>query len=348
MITLVTGATGFIGRRVVRRLIELDGPAAVVCLVKPPATPLEAEALDGFRARGVRLLDGDLLNQPISASTSPRIDRVFHLAANIDTDATDRDLIVNHAGTRNLLDWLAPVSNGIRIVYASSVAVHDRDRAPRGPIDESSPLVPRTPYGRTKLWGETILREGAAAGGYSWTILRLPTVYGPGQKPGGLFDKMIELASGGGLLGRIDWPGRTSIIHVDDVAAAMIELSTRSEAAGEIFCVASDESLTVGDIARIVGQSIGREVRSMPIPGPLLGITRALAWNRSLATLMPRVARLPFWRLSLIVSDGFWFDTAKFRGVYREPLRSLERGLADVVSTGRTDNHSQTTIKSNH
>jgi nucleoside-diphosphate-sugar epimerase len=333
MITLVTGATGFIGRRVVRRLIELDGPAAVVCLVKSPATALEAEALDAFRARGVRLLDGDLLDQPISASPPPQIDRVFHLAANIDTDATDRDLVVNHTGTRNLLDWLAPVAKGIRIVYASSVAVHDRDKAPSGPIDESSPLVPRTPYGRTKLWGETILREGAAAGGYAWTILRLPTVYGPGQKPGGLFDKMIELASDGGLLGRVDWPGRTSIIHVDDVAAAMIELSTRPDAAGEIFCVASDESLTVGEIARTVGRSIGRDVRSMAIPAPLLGMTRALAWNRRIAALLPRAARLPFWRLSLIVSDGFWFNTTKFRRVYRGPLRPLERGLEDVVST---------------
>ena len=337
MITLVTGATGFIGRRVVRRLIELDGPDAVVCLVKAPATALEAEALDGFRARGVRLIHGDLLNQPISASAPPPIDRVFHLAANIDTDATDRDLAVNHTGTRNLLDWVAPVAQGIRIVYASSVAVHDRDRAPSGPIDESSPLVPRTPYGRTKLWGETILREGAAAGGYSWTILRLPTVYGPGQKPGGLFDKMIELASGGGLLGRIDWPGRTSIIHVDDVAAAMIELSMRPEAAGEIFCVASDESLTVGEIARTVARSIGRDVRSMAIPSPLLGMTRALAWSRRVAALLPRAARLPFWRLSLIVSDGFWFNTTKFRRVYRGSLRPLERGLEDVVPTGRTD-----------
>jgi len=331
MITLVTGATGFIGRRVVRRLLELEGPEAVVCLVKPPATPLEAEALAAFRERGVRLIDGDLLRQPISAAPPPAVDRVLHLAANIDTDAAERDLAVNHEGTRNLLEWLARVSAGTRIMYASSVAVHDRDRAPSGPINESSPLVPRTPYGRTKLQGETILRERAAGDGYAWTILRLPTVYGPGQKPGGLFDTMIELASHGGLLGRIDWPGRTSIIHVDDVAAAMIELSTRPEAAGEIFCVASDESHTVGDIARIVGRSIGREVRSTPIPAPLLGVTRALVWNGRVAALLPRFARLPFWRLSLIVSDGFWFDTAKFRRAYREPLRPLERGLEDTV-----------------
>ena len=331
MTTLVTGATGFIGRRVVRRLIERGGPETVVCLVKPPANQLEADALASFRARGVRLFEGDLLHQPVCAEPPPHIDRVFHLAANIDTDADERDLVVNHAGTRQLLDWLAPVSRGIRIVYASSVAVHDRDRQPSGPIDENSPLVPRTPYGKTKLLGEVVLRERASTDGYSSTILRLPTVYGPGQKAGGLFDTMIALASDGGLLGRIDWPGRTSIVHVDDVAAAMIELSGMPEAAGEVFCVASDESLTVGELARMVGRALGRPIRPVQIPRPLLGLGRAIVWNRTAAAVLPRSARLPFWRLSLIISDGFWFDTTKFRGVYRGPLRDLGDGLRDVI-----------------
>jgi len=72
-------------------------------------------------------------------------------------DAPEQALLVNHEGTRHLLDWLRPVSRGARIVYASSVAVHDRDRPPNGPISENSPLVPRTAYGRTKLEGEKII-----------------------------------------------------------------------------------------------------------------------------------------------------------------------------------------------
>ena len=331
MTVLVTGATGFIGRRLMRRLLDTHGAAAIVCLVRAPATALEAESLELYRARGVRVQEGDLLNVPVSAEPPPRVDTVFHLAANIDTDAREEELLVNHAGTRHLLEWLAPVSRGARILYASSVAVHDRIAAPNGPIDERSPLVPRTAYGRTKLRGETILQERSVADGYRWTIVRLPTVYGPGQKAGGLVDKMLQLAAAGALLGRIDWPGRTSIIHVDDAVEVMIDLAGRPEAAGEVFCLASDESLTVGEIARVVGRVAGHVVQPIRVPPLLLRAGRALVWSRVVGATLPRFARLPFWRLSLIVSDGFWFDTAKFRRVYSRPIRNLEEGLADVV-----------------
>ena len=328
---LVTGATGFIGRRLVRRLMTEMAPASIVCLVKPPATRLEATALESFRTAGVRLVDGNLLNRPVSGEPPPPVDVVFHLAANIDTDAAYHDLRVNHEGTANLLEWLRPVSRGARVVYASSVAVHDRDRLPRGPLTETSPFLARTPYGRTKLIGEGIVQQHATTDGYSWTILRLPTVYGPGQKPDGLFDKMIRMASSGSLLGRIDWPGRTSIIHVDDAADVMVELARNPAAAGEAYCVASDESLTVGGLAREIGRAVGRPVESIALRRPIPGALRSVVWSRAAWKAMPSPLRLPFWRLSLIVSDGFWFDTSKFRRVYRKPLRNLEQGLADTI-----------------
>ena len=142
---------------------------------------------------------------------------------------------------------------------------------------------------------------------------------------------MIELATTGGVLGRIDWPGRTSIIHVDDVAAAMIALSGQPEAAGEIYCVASDESHTVGEISRIVRRAVGGELRPLRIPSALLWTVRRAVWSPHIAAAMPSFARLAFWRLSLIVSDGFWFDTIKFRRVYPDPIRPLEQGLDDIL-----------------
>lgn len=332
MKALVTGGTGFIGRRLVRQLVAQYGVGGVACLVKPPVTPFEAEALERFRSQGLRLIEGDLMARPVAAEAPPAVDVVFHLAANIDTDAPLDALRVNHEGTDRLLDWLSVVSRGTRIVYASSVAVHDRVAAPAGPIVETSPLTPRTAYGQTKLRGEQILAERATRDGYSWTVLRLPTVYGPGQKPDGLFDQLIKRAEGGSLLGRLDWPGRTSIVHVDDVAAAMIELAGRPEAAGEVFCIASDESLTVGELARGIGEAIGRPVRPFGIPGPLIAAARWLVWNRAAAAMVPISGRLAFWRLSLIISDGFWFDTTKFRRVYTRPLKNLSEGLRSLKS----------------
>ena len=323
---LVTGATGFIGRRVVRRLLADFGPQAVVCLVKAPMTPLEAAALESFRLGGVRLIEGDLMIPSVSNQPAPKVDIVFHLAANIDTDAREDALRVNHIGTTHLLDWLRPMAPGARLVYASSVAVHDRNRPPTGPINEHSPFVARTAYGRTKLLGEEIVRARAS----SWTIVRLPTVYGPGQKPGGLFDQLIQLAASGGLLGRINWPGRTSIIHVDDVASVLIDLSQRADSADEVYCIAS-ESPTVAELSTRIARAINRPRKAVEIPAPVLGLLRSIVWNKTTARLIPRSARLAFWRLSLIVSDGFWFDTSKFRKVYAKPLAILEERLGDLV-----------------
>jgi nucleoside-diphosphate-sugar epimerase len=311
------------------------GPGSVVCLVRPAATRSEAEALKRYEAAGLRLIWGDLLNNPVSTDPPPAAGIVFHLAANIDTEATETEARANDVGTANLLDWLRPVSRGARILYSSSVAVHDRDRHPTAPIREDSPHVPRTAYGRTKLRGEHILRDRSANDGYGWTVLRLPTVYGPGQKAGGLFDKMMRWVGNGSLAGRIDWPGRTSIVHVDDAADVMVEFATSVGRAGEVYCVASDESLTVGELARKIGSAIGKSVDPIRLPGPLLRAARILLWNRIVWAAMPRPARVTFWRLSLIVSDGFWFDTTKLRRVYRKPLRPIEEGLAELVGQVR-------------
>jgi len=328
---LVTGSTGFIGRRLIRRLLTDFPPGSIVCLVTSPATPLEARALDHYRSIGLRLIAGDLLNAPVTVEPPPAVDLVFHLAANIDTAATPDEARVNDAGTRNLLEWLQPVSRGARIIYTSSVAVHDRDARPTSAISEESPFVPRTEYGRTKLKGEHIIRDRNGADGYSWTIVRLPTVYGPGQKPAGLFDRLIKMASSASLLGRIDWPGRTSIIYVDDAVDVMVDLARCEEAANQVYCLASDESPTVGELARMVGESLGRPIAPIHLPRLLVQAAEVLVWNRAARALLPRFAQVPVWRLSLIVTDGFWFDTTKFRNVYRKPLRNLEQGLRDTL-----------------
>ncbi len=331
MRVLVTGGTGFIGRRLMALLLDRLRPEEITCLVTQALNERESRAEQAFRAAGVHLISGDLARCEVADAAAPDVDVVFHLAANIDTAAAMSDLRVNDLGIEHLLNWLGDRLRGRRVMYASSIAVVDRNGPARAPIHEATPCTPRTAYGVTKLSGERVLRNRAARGGFSWTILRLPTVYGPGQKPGGMFDLLLGYVARGALLGRLQWPGRTSVVFVDDVARVLWNFSQRADVADELFCLASDESSTLGDVAQAIGRVVGRPVRPISLPSWMWSTARALCWNHAVGALVPPFARVSYWRLSLIVDHGFWFDTAKFRRAYREPLVGLDDGLRATI-----------------
>ncbi|HEX9365718.1 MAG TPA: NAD-dependent epimerase/dehydratase family protein [Vicinamibacterales bacterium] len=329
---LVTGGTGFIGRRLMHHLIERFGAGAITCLIHGSDKPMERAAAAAYEAAGVTIVHGDLTHTPVSATPAPPVDLVFHLGANIDTDTPEHEHRVNDEGTANLLLWLGPGLKGCRIVYTSSIAVHDRNGLADGPLREDSPFTPRTAYGVTKLRGERILQEAAARREFTWTIPRLPTVYGPGGKAGGMFDLLIAGVRTGGLISRINWPGRSSVIFVDDVAAILTDLALQPSAANEIYCLSSGEDLTLGDIAREAGALVGRPPRPIRLPSAAWAVIRRVAWSPVVRALVPRRAHVTYWRLTLVVDDGFWYDARKFLAQNTRPLVQIREGLQRTIA----------------
>lgn len=330
---LVTGATGFIGRHLVARVLHEVPQAEVICLVKPPANDSELAALAAIRHAGLRVIEGDLNEPGVSPELSPDFDVVFHLAANIDTAASEAELKVNDVGTQHLLSWLGRAIRDGRVVYSSSIAVLDRDGPADGPLNESSPCVPRTEYGCTKHRGEQILQGLAGPQRFTYTILRLATVYGPGLKTGGLFDQLVRLNAEQKILGRLDWPGRTSIIHVDDVTAIMLGLARNPKAANEIYCVANSDAPTVGTLSEHIGRLVPAPASRVHLPRWVWRFGRTVAWNRAAQLFIAPLAQTIFWRFSLLVDDGFWFDTAKLQAIWLEPLVGLDEGLIRLLAT---------------
>jgi UDP-glucose 4-epimerase len=332
MTVLVTGATGFIGQVLVERLVAAHGVDRVICLVKPERDPSRANARRRLQSLGVRVIEADLNDEAVTPGPAPPIDVVFHLAANIDTAAPLRDLRVNDRGTSYLLGWLAPVLPGARVMYTSSVAVLDRGGRPIGPLDESSPCSPRTMYGLTKLRGEQILQAEAPRCRYTYTILRLGTIYGPGSKYGGLFERLTMLSVINSPLARLNWPGRVSVMHVEDVVDLLVGLAQDPRAANELYCVANPEAPTVADLAQRIARRCGRPQRRLVLPSWMWNVARSVVWWPGIQFAASFVAAQMYWRFTLLIDNVFWLDTRKLQTIWTKAPMDLDAGLMDMIS----------------
>jgi UDP-glucose 4-epimerase len=327
MRALVTGGTGYLGSFLVRQWAAKYGAGSVVCLVPPEGSPAETATRDAFLREGIACIEGDLRRRPVAEGLGGRWDALVHLAAATDTSWPESRLApVNVEGTANLLESLNGQMRGKRVLLTSTSAAVDRVRRPRGrPLTEDSPCRPRTAYGRTKLAAEHIVKDWCAREGATYTIARLTTLYGPGVRTG-LVPVLAEGLRQGKLAAAIDWPGRASMLFVEDAVRLLVFLAESSRAANETFFLSSGEAVRIGDVARRVAQAVNPGRKLIGLPGWCWRLACAAAWTPGLNRLVP-------WRLLHILDDGLWCDNARVRRLYPERLVPLEEGLTRTFAS---------------
>lgn len=245
---LVTGASGFIGRALCRRLSAMGRVRAVL---RAPATgPWHDSVIADLAVAGP---DPDALS---------RVDAVFHFAGKahaldeIGGGAEHRAITVD--GTRRLLE-ACRLARVPRILFASSVKAMGEGGEV---VDESHACAPRSEYGRAKRDAEElVLRGGYVAHA---TVLRLPLVYGPGQR--GNLARMIEAIDRGRFPPVPRVANRRSMIHVDDVASAALLAIENPRAAGRAFIVTDGGSYSTRQIYELVCESLGVEPPAWTVP----------------------------------------------------------------------------------
>lgn len=332
---LVTGATGFIGAPLCRALAARFGPHAVTALVHPRRRPDENPALDDLRARGVPLLEADLLALPAALPPPvPPPDIVLHLAAAAEPENPRADFSVNDVGTARLLEWLGPGLRGRRVVFTSTLACVD-GRLPRGWITEETPCAPVTPYGRTKLRAEELLRARQAGLGYDLTLLRLCTIIGPGFRPTGMFGVCPELLARRALAARLNWPGRSSFLALRDLVHLLPELALHPGAANATFVLSNGENPTFDAVLDQIASVRGLPRRRLRLPAGAWRALGALAGPLARCPLLPARARIQFWRADHIIHDGICADAARLNALLggRYPYQSVRDALLDAYAT---------------
>lgn len=285
MTTLITGATGFVGSAVLRRLLKAGHEVR--------ALARRGSDLRNLNGLPVEIAIGDLTDRPSLERALAGCQALFHVAADYRLWVPRPELMyhTNVEGTRNIM--LAAERAGVeRIIYTSSVATMGLNKD-GSPADERTPVTLQDmigPYKRSKFLAEELVRE-LAAKGLPVVIANPSTPIGPRDIKPTPTGRMVADAVAGRMPAYVDTG--LNLVHVDDVAEGHLRAFTCGKV-GERY-ILGGENFTLEAILREIAAQTGRRPPRFKIPH---GVVLPLAY------LMEFWARLAPARDPLITIDG--------------------------------------------
>lgn len=232
---LVTGATGFIGGRLVERLV-LEHGANVRALVR---NFKNASRIARFP---VEMIGGDILDKEVVSNAVEGCEIIFHCAYDFTGSAINKKE-VSIKGTENICK--AALTHKVkRLVHVSTISVYGS--TPDGDLDENSHKQPSEDvYVKTKLAAEGLVLDYHKKNGLPVSVLQPTIVYGPYSRPWTITPSK-QLKTGRVVLVN-NGDGLCNDVYIDDVVDAMFLAAVKEEAVGEIFLISDAEPVTWRD-----------------------------------------------------------------------------------------------------
>lgn len=315
--SLVTGATGFIGRHLVEALVARG--EEVSCLVRPASRHRWPHDLP------VRLVPGDLADPAALRTVLPTVTHVFHVAGLVKASCRRDYFRVNAAGTRRLLDLCTRHGTRLqRFVLVSSLAAAGPALAGRPRIEDDPPR-PVSAYGQSKLAAE--LATLALANRLPITIVRPCVVYGPRDIEGLLLVRSVARGLAP-LLGNLE---QLSLIHVRDVVRGLLLVAELQRAVGRTYFLAHAEVHSPSTLLQQIAAALGTRARVVRLPQPLLAGAAAVA--EALGRVLGRASMLNCSKARELAASCWTCDAGRARAELGFAAQiPLAEGLAETVA----------------
>jgi nucleoside-diphosphate-sugar epimerase len=262
--TVITGATGWLGRALVARLLDTPFRPRLRLLAR---TTAEAHLLKSLG--DVEIVIGDIAKPDtiprLLHGTGAHVD-LIHTAGIIHPRRTREFFEVNTNGTRNVAE--AALDHGVRrLVHVSSNSPFGTNPQPADTFRAIEPYNPYYGYGRSKMEGELAVFE-AVDRGLDATIVRPPWFYGPFQPPRQTTFFRLVRAGRFPVVG--DGEQRRSMVYIDNLVDGVLAAQLACAASGKGYWVADDRAYTVNEIVATVGRALWDEGFTVKAPSARL------------------------------------------------------------------------------
>lgn len=306
MRVFVTGATGFVGRNVLRELHTASHSSLV--LARKSATTAQLET---FQRIGAEVRRGDILDSASLAPAMAGADAVIHLVGIISEIGENTFESVHTRGTQNVLQAMR--QSGIsRLVHMSALGTRP------GAVSR---------YHQTKWAAE----EAVRASGIRYTIFRPSLIFGPEDQFVNVFARMIRLSPVVPVMGNPT--SRFQPVAVEAVAAAFVRALTASNSLGREFDLCGPEAMTLSEIVGTIAQVLGRKRLKLRVPNPVATLQAALL-EKLYPTLLRKAAPLNRDQLEMLQEDNVG-DASPANALFNLPSIRFRDGIEKYLAAPR-------------